>query len=495
MKKTYTQLSRRDLLRALSVTLVLIFIIGWSKNSRSQIYEPEGINMPGSWNAWTNPPANNLALASSTQVSGGKIEKIDNGTLRWQTILKVKATGGDLTAGTYPWLFTSGPATSAFQNKWSAVNVIIDSLQTYTKEGSTDNSITLEDNYYYTMNWEDAGYVNTRAIFMKTSGEPVEVDSVSIPTTVLPNTPVQIAVKLSGPPSPEEKIYVRYSTDAWVTSTAIKSVQITGNMAYVDIPGQATGTVVSYYAFTSSIDNIQANYDLLTIFFNNNEGANYSFTVVGTVPAISFANLQWPQSGMILPGVSFEVYGQVYIPFVTGQSTPAPGLQAWVGYNGTDTDPSTWTNWVSASFNGPSGNNDEFKADIGSVLTSIGTYYYTTRFKYNNDPYVYGGYSATGGGYWNGTTNISGKVDVVVGINEPGEIVFRIYPNPASDLIFISLKERATVQLFDMTGKRITVREFSDGDQSLDISALKPGIFHLQISAGNKISHRSIVKE
>ncbi|MDD3806981.1 MAG: hypothetical protein PHE86_02955, partial [Candidatus Marinimicrobia bacterium] len=86
----------------------------------AQIYEPEGINMPGSWNDWANPPTV-LALVNGNQRPDGKITKITTGTPRWQTTLYVAESGGDLVGGTYQWLFTSGPTSNLWQNKWANV--------------------------------------------------------------------------------------------------------------------------------------------------------------------------------------------------------------------------------------------------------------------------------------------------------------------------------------------------------------------------------------
>ncbi len=49
---------------------------------------------------------------------------------------------------------------------------------------------------------------------------------------------------------------------------------------------------------------------------------------------------------------------------------------------------------------------------IGSDITEEGTYYYASRFQLNSGDFVYGGYSPTGGGYWNGVSNISGQLIV-----------------------------------------------------------------------------------
>ena len=50
-------------------------------------------------------------------------------------------------------------------------------------------------------------------------------------------------------------------------------------------------------------------------------------------------------------------------------------------------------------------------ADFGSTLAP-GTYYYASRFQIQTGPYTYGGYNAGGGGFWDGTTNVSGVLTV-----------------------------------------------------------------------------------
>ncbi|NVO20031.1 MAG: hypothetical protein HXX13_10045 [Bacteroidetes bacterium] len=146
-------------------------------------------------------------------------------------------------------------------------------------------------------------------------------------------------------------------------------------------------------------------------------GTNRSATITTTTIVndtwgglINWANLQWPGTGSINFGGSYDVYAQVYIPNgITASSGATYGLQAWIGYSTTNTDPGTWTDWVPASFSGQAYDNDEFKADLGSAITGSGTYYYASRFQYGNNPYVYGGFN---GGYWNGTSNISGVLNI-----------------------------------------------------------------------------------
>ena len=425
------QFLRSGLKIALLMAMIFAVQTVMITESTAQIYEPEGLNMPGAWNSWVNPPANSLALANPNQVPNGRLVKIAAGQTRWQSIFSVAATGADLIGGSYQWLFTSGPSTNYYQNKWSNVTVVMNTLQTYTKEGAGDNNITIIDGKWYTVNWEDIGYSDSRAIFMETSAEPVEIATVSVPVDPLENIPVVIQVTTDATPSAGEIIYLRYTNDSWVTSQAL-AVTMTGTNGTVTIPGQPANTAVAYYAFSSTVAALAADYDLCTIHLNNNGGLFYAYSI-GTPPepVITWANLQWPGTGAIETGSAFNVYGQAFIGGITGQATPAPGLEAWIGYSTSDTDPATWTNWVPATHNGPAGSNDEFVGDIGSVITAEGTYYYATRFKYNDDPYVYGGFN---GGFWDGTTNVSGVLTVS-----------EVLPDPDFDWINLQFPGSATI--------------------------------------------------
>ncbi len=147
------------------------------------------------------------------------------------------------------------------------------------------------------------------------------------------------------------------------------------------------------------------------------DGASYPFTADATlyahwtvIPIVDYCNLQFPGTATItLPGTA-TIYAQVYKAGLTDiTSGQAPGITAWIGYSSSNTNPNDagWT-WVPATFNIESGNNDEYKADIGGGLAP-GTYYYASRFQLGAGPYRYGGFS---GGFWDGSTNISGVLTI-----------------------------------------------------------------------------------
>ena len=281
-------------------------------NGFTQIYAPEGLNIPGVWNGWTNPPTNNLAIASSQQVSGGRVTKILTGTARWQTIIKVASSGGDMVGGAYDWVFTSGASGSPWNNKWGALGTVtLNTLQNYTYGGGvSNNTITIANGKWYTMNWKDVGYANTSAIFMETSAAPVSIDNVvQIPTSanVFPGQSVVVNITTSASPAAEEKVYVRYSTDNFATSVLLLA-SFTGNEGTVTIP--AFSGTVKYYVFSTTINSPSADYDLYTITLNNNGGSNYSYSVNSSW--ITNADGNWSSTSTWLGGV-VPVSGQPVI--------------------------------------------------------------------------------------------------------------------------------------------------------------------------------------
>ena len=143
---------------------------------------------------------------------------------------------------------------------------------------------------------------------------------------------------------------------------------------------------------------------------------NYSFVASnGTVTVLEqfdWVNLQYPANGTITVGDDYMVYAQAYEGGVTNALGQGAGVQCWIGYSTTNTDPSTWTNWALAAYNTESGNNDEFKANLGTAISTNGAYYYASRFQLGSGSYIYGGYSGGGGGVWNGSTYASGTITV-----------------------------------------------------------------------------------
>lgn len=282
------------------------------------IYEPEGLHIPGQWNGWTNPP-DNPAFSLQRREFG-----IGPTGYQWTTTIHVQSTGGDTTGGAYDWGFFTGPPGNPWQNKWTGAAFTPDSSQTVTWQASVDNSLTVADGNHYTFVWVDNGYLsNTTVAVMRTTNAPVSIAAVQDGTL----TP---QITLSAPKSPEERILVRYSSDAWATS-AIAEATGTGTTYNAAIPNPGSGMTVSYYAFSTTMsnaalqgthaigDNTYTNHDLFTLAYNNNAGANYSVTMEGPTPTPSPSPTPTPT---LTPGET---------PTPSPSPTPAPAAFAVIG--------------------------------------------------------------------------------------------------------------------------------------------------------------------
>ena len=120
-------------------------------------------------------------------------------------------------------------------------------------------------------------------------------------------------------------------------------------------------------------------------------------------------------------------------------------------------------------------------------------------------------------------TNSSGTIDYVVGdlvsdsyINSSGfinvsflNIVFensslsistneilnpdiKLYPNPASDKLFISGLERFNYALYDVKGVKLMTNTYNDG---IVISQLQKGVYYLQVIKENNVKSFKIIKQ
>ena len=182
------------------------------------------------------------------------------------------------------------------------------------------------------------------------------------------------------------------------------------------LTGSGTGGATPYtYSWNNGIQNgvafsptVNISYTLVVTDAN---GCSNSDAMNLTLNTINWANLQTPSSATICLGQVTNVYGQVYVSGVTPNPGQAAGINSQVGVSNSNTDPSTWpsTAWSNTTYNSQSGNNDEYVAGIGQLL-SAGTYYYTFRYSLGQGcPYYYGGFN---NGFWDGTSNINGTITI-----------------------------------------------------------------------------------
>jgi len=198
---------------------------------------------------------------------------------------------------------------------------------------------------------------------------------------------------------------------AGVWTTANYNAQVVNDDEYIASIGSNLAQGTYYYSFRFALNGTTC-YKYGGFqggFWNGSSNVNGVLTVNG----LDWANLQFPANGTICTSGNFNVYGQVYEAGITNSQGATAGLIAEIGVSNTNSDPSTWASnaWSVAGFNAQSGNNDEFVGTISGL--SAGTYYYTFRYKLANScNYQYGGYNVSGGGFWNGSSNVNGVLTV-----------------------------------------------------------------------------------
>ncbi|MEN9742507.1 MAG: hypothetical protein RLZZ65_312 [Bacteroidota bacterium] len=194
------------------------------------------------------------------------------------------------------------------------------------------------------------------------------------------------------------------------TSVTLSAIGSPANGTYLWTPGSQNTNTITVSPTTTTTYNVQ--YTL--------GGCSSNTSITATqINGIDWANIQSPGTSTICEGQSLTVYGQVYEAGVTETSSQGAGISVQFGISTTNTNPATWpaSAWSAASYNAAATsnpNNDEY-AGLMSGL-SPGTYYYAFSYSYNGCT-VYGGFNASGGGFWNGTTNINGSLTVNANVN------------------------------------------------------------------------------
>ncbi len=339
----------------------------------------------------------NCTLTSFTLTASG------NGTYSWSngtTNLGTNSSISVSSAGTYQLTVTGANGCTSTSNytvtQFTGTNVSVNSTSicsgqnstltatpgisggaySWSPGGATTNSITVNPNTTtsYTVNYTISGCSTTGSGTITVSPTPI----VSVNNaTICPG--VNTILTASGSPSG--------GTYSWSPS------------------GQTGATLT---VNPTSTTNYTVTYNL------NGCTPGTANSIVTVQNSLDFVNVQSPGSTTICQGQTQTIYGQVYEAGLTNPVGQAAGITAEFAYNTANTDPSTWpaASWNAATYNPLSllnPNNDEYMGVIPAL--SPGTYYYAFRFTFNGCV-SYGGYSSTGGGFWNGSVNINGTLIV-----------------------------------------------------------------------------------
>ena len=222
-------------------------------------------------------------------------------------------------------------------------------------------------------------------------------------------------------------VYTLVTTLGTCTSTSTTSVVVNSGLTptFTAIPSICSGGT-----FTLPATSLEGIIGTWSPAINTTATTTYTFTpnagqcavpttlTVDVGAGLDYVNVQFPESATICEGNSVSIFGQVYEAGLTDPNTQAAGIVAEYGVFTSNTDPSTWppSAWSTGTYNPLSllnPNNDEYVGTVSGLVA--GTYYYAFRFSLNGCSFQYGGYSASGGGFWGGS-NVNGIITVTPSI-------------------------------------------------------------------------------
>ncbi|MGB0918560.1 MAG: T9SS type A sorting domain-containing protein [Flavobacteriales bacterium] len=151
--------------------------------------------------------------------------------------------------------------------------------------GQTGKLPAIQAGYYYTAIVGNAETADNFMSIIETDFDPVVIDTVYVtPTNPTETDAVVFTVELDGAlmPSVGERVFLRSSVDGYTTSQFAEVTNFTNGIGTFTVPSGTipAGTMVNYYALvTKEEEPVHETIDFHTLFFGNNNGSNYEFTV------------------------------------------------------------------------------------------------------------------------------------------------------------------------------------------------------------------------
>ncbi len=242
------------------------------------------ITLSSSLFAWVNDD-----VKVSGEINGwadGTMSHDSLGTEVWEVTIQATADDSSMEYLYQNW---------GYGNKWTdASSTALDTVAnvTFHNDGGGANDVlaNVVNGNYYTFRFLDSDYADSKAAVMETSSQPSSITGVG--DTANPQREVQaevattVTITLNQNKVSEEKVYVRYTSNNWVSSTFVLATGNT-NIWEADIPGmpgsEVNTTTAEYYVLTTTLSpgtDLSDNTDLVTLSHDTDGGSNYPLYVI-----------------------------------------------------------------------------------------------------------------------------------------------------------------------------------------------------------------------
>jgi hypothetical protein len=199
------------------------------------------------------------------------------------------------------------------------------------------------------------------------------------------------------------------------------------------------------------------------------------------------------QSSMTSPTYNLTPYNSVMVEFKFRGLSMEPGDDFWLlHYNG-----SRWNN-IATFVSGTHFNNNQLytiTVTLNGPLSNVSKFRFQCHGNENNDEVYIDAIVIRG-------TTASGIIENPIVIIPEDNIMYKendisiiqIYPNPATDMVYIKSEEVITrISIFNSSGQLI-LKLKSDEIQNVDISELNPGFFIMRIETDENVYTKTLIK-
>ncbi|WP_211292463.1 T9SS type A sorting domain-containing protein [Nonlabens arenilitoris] len=94
-----------------------------------------------------------------------------------------------------------------------------------------------------------------------------------------------------------------------------------------------------------------------------------------------------------------------------------------------------------------------------------------------------------------GAASYDGDYYSTLSTTENQVLNFSVFPNPSKDIFNFDLDQEASYQVYDLSGKVIATGEFTDNNNSVDLSAVSNGIYFINVQTINGKATAKLIKE